>query len=287
MDANTAPSSSSVAASARRQEPAPRYAGPHKWQVSPWARLIRRAMRWRAYGRWVARYCRPLSVRGQHHLDAVSGPCIVIANHQSHLDTLVLFEAMPEAVKRRLFFGAAQDRWYVKGRRKLVLKPWYQSLVLGNFPIRRGGGSAALDHARWLLERGERVCVFPEGTRATSEALGEFRAGVALLALELGVPVVPVYLSGLKAMRPKGQLEVRPGPAGVDILEPVRFAAGTDVADATAELWQRLNACHLAHHPQLHGAERAQRAAAPPQGTPGQVQTSTGTPCVPIQTKAA
>lgn len=264
MHANTASSSASASGDAARpvSEPAPRYAGPHKWQVAPWARLIRRAMRWRAYGRWVARYCESLTVRGQHHLDAVDGPCIVIANHQSHLDTLVLFEAMPEAVKRRLFFGAAQDRWYVKGRRKLVLKPWYQSLVLGNFPIRRGGGSAALDHARWLLERGEKVCIFPEGTRATSASLGEFRAGVALLALELGVPVVPVYLSGLKAMRPKGQLEVQPGAAGVDILEPVQFAPGTDVADATAELWQRLNACHLAHHPEAGTAEHQQRAAA-------------------------
>jgi len=262
MDANTVNNSATVAAGARHAEAAPRYAGPHKWQVAPWARLIRRAMRWRAYGRWVARYCESLTVRGQHHLDAVDGPCIVIANHQSHLDTLVLFEAMPEAVQRRLFFGAAQDRWYVKGRRKLVLKPWYQSLVLGNFPIRRGGGSAALDHARWLLERGETVCIFPEGTRATAGALGEFRAGVALLALEFGVPVVPVSLPGPKAMRPKGQLEVRPGPAGVDILEPVHFAPGTDVADATAELWQRLNACHLAHHPELAGAEREQRAAA-------------------------
>ena len=247
--ASTAAAAAAAADAAAPTE-APRYAGPHRWQVAPWARLVRRAMRWRAYGRWVATYCESLTVTGRDHIESVDGPCLVIANHQSHMDTLVLFEAMPEAVKRRLFFGAAQDRWFVKGRRKLVLQPWYQSLVLGNFPIRRGGGSAALDHARWLLERGEKVCIFPEGTRATSDALGEFRAGVALLALELGVPVVPVYLSGLRAMRPKGQLEVKPGPAGVEILAPVSFAPGTDVRDATARLWQLMNERHLAHHPQ-------------------------------------
>lgn len=235
----------------------PRYAGPHRWQIQPWARLVRRLMRHRAYTRWVERYCAPLTVSGRDHFAAIDGPCIVIANHQSHMDTLVLFEALPEAVKAHLYFGAAQDRWYVKGRRKLVLQPWYQSLVLGNFPIRRGGGSAALDHARWLLERGRHVCIFPEGTRATSDALGRFRAGVALLALELDVPVVPIYLSGLREMRPKGQLEVKPGPAGADVLAPLRFAPGTSVEAATAALWSRLNERHLAQRPDLVPARAA------------------------------
>jgi 1-acyl-sn-glycerol-3-phosphate acyltransferase len=224
-----------------------RYAGPHRWQVQPWARWVRRAMRHRAYSRWVDRYCTGLSVAGQEAFADLEGPCIVIANHQSHMDTLVLAEALPEAVRGRLYFGAAQDRWYVKGRRKLVLQPWYQSLVLGNFPIQRGGGSAALDHARWLLRRGHHVGSFPEGTRATSDALGRFRAGVPLLALELGVPVIPAYLWGLRELRPKGQLEVTPGPAGVEFLAPVRFAPGTGVAEATSRLWELMNARHLAH----------------------------------------
>lgn len=229
----------------------PEYGGPHPWQIRPWARVIRRAMRYRAYTRWVNRYCDPLTVRGTGHFDAVDGPCIVIANHQSHMDTLVLYTALPERIKAHLYFGAAEDRWFVKGRRKLVLQPWYQSLVLGNFPIRRGGGSAALEYAGWLLNQGRHVAIFPEGTRATSEALGRFRAGVALLALAQDVPVVPVYLSGLKAMRPKGQLEVNPGPACAEFLAPVRFAPGTSVAEATERLWQVLNERHLAHHPEL------------------------------------
>jgi 1-acyl-sn-glycerol-3-phosphate acyltransferase len=219
-------------------------------------------MRRRAYTRWVDRYCKPLTVTGLDNLAGLDGPAVFIANHQSHMDTLVLYTALPERIKPHLYFGAAQDRWYVKGRRKLVLQPWYQSLVLGNFPIVRGGGSAALDHARWLLSRGRHVCVFPEGTRATSEALGEFRPGVALLALQHGVPVVPVYLSGLRAMRPKGQLEVTPGPAGVEFLAPVHFTQGTGVAEATRELWERLNACHQADQaPGMGGQGTLDRAA--------------------------
>ena len=192
--------------------------------------MARRLLRHYAYTRWVDRYCDPLTVRGRENLQALDGPAIFVANHQSHMDTLVLFEAMPERVKRNLYFGAAADRWFVKGKKKLVLQPWYQSMVLGNFPIVRGGGAKALAHAGWLLKQGCNVCIFPEGTRTTKDELGRFKPGVALLALELGVPVVPVYLSGLREMRPKGALHAKAGPAGVDIFAPVKFATRNDAS---------------------------------------------------------
>jgi 1-acyl-sn-glycerol-3-phosphate acyltransferase len=231
----------------------PEYSGPHPWQIQPWARLVRRAMRHRAYTRWVDRYCQPLTVTGTEHLDGLEGPCIVIANHQSHMDSLVLFTALPEKVKGNLYFGAAQDRWYVRGKRKLVLQPWYQSLVLGNFPVTRGGGSKALDYAGWLLEQGCNLALFPEGTRAMNERLGDFRHGVAMLALRYGVPVVPVYLDGLKQMRPKGQRHITPGPASAEIFEPVSFAPGTEVAAATRTLWSILNDRHTAGQTPVDG----------------------------------
>lgn len=225
-----------AAHAATRSETQPDYAGPHRWQIGAAAKIARRTMRWYAYTRWVQRYCDPLTARGVESLHALDGPAIFVANHQSHMDTLVLFDAMPERVKRNLYFGAAADRWYVKGKKKLVLLPWYQSLVLGNFPIVRGGGAKALEHARWLLQQGCNVCIFPEGTRTMKDELGRFKPGVAILALELGVPVVPVYLSGLRQMRPKGALHAKAGPAGVDVFAPVRFATGTTVEDATATL---------------------------------------------------
>lgn len=221
-----------------------RYVGPQRWQTQWWARLARRAWRYRAYTRWVNEACTELAIGGADYLKQVDGPCIFIANHQSHLDTLVTYEALPESIRRRLFFGAAQDRWFLKGQKKTVLKPWYQSLVLGNFPIMRGGGSKALSYAAELLEKGEHIFLFPEGTRATGESLGEFRHGVALLAKQLGVPVMPIYLSGLKELRPKGARAVVPGPAAIEFLAPQQFAEETSVADATASLQQAMNEAH-------------------------------------------
>jgi len=224
-----------------------KYVGPHPWQIQWWARGVRRLMEYRAYTRWVEAACEEVRVEGIEHLEGIDGPCVLIGNHTSHLDTLLVHHALPRRLRSKLYFAAAQDRWFVKGKKKLTLQPWYQSLVLGNFPILRGGGARALSYARWLLGKRQIVFVFPEGTRATADELGEFKLGAALLALEHDVPVVPIYLSGLRRIRPKGSREVQRGVAGVQILPPVHFSAGSDPRAATELLHERMSAVHRQH----------------------------------------
>ena len=226
-----------------------KYVGPHRWQISLWARLVRRAMHKRAYTRWVEQACDDINISGIENLAGLSGPAVFIANHQSHLDTLVVNTALPETIRSKLYFGAAQDRWFVRGRKKLVLQPWYQSLVLGNFPILRGGGKRALSYAGWLLNKRQHVFLFPEGTRATAGEIGEFKHGATLLAREHGVPVVPIYLGGLANMQPKGQREVVSGVASIEFLKPVTFSKGSNLEAATALLRERVNRAHQAHNP--------------------------------------
>ncbi len=218
--------------------------GPHHWQVRWWARVGRWAFRWHAYGRWVHRYCKPLTVIGREKFGSVRGPCIVVANHTSHMDALVLHASLPRSVRWNVYAGAAADRWFVKGRKELVMQPWYQSLAMGTFPIQRGGGSRALDYPKWLLDQGCNLIIFPEGTRSTSRSMAKFRHGVSILALEKNVPVVPVFLTGLRAIRPKGTRDPRPGPAGALVLDPIRFEAGTTVPEATRRIYDAMNAVH-------------------------------------------
>ncbi|MBX3707441.1 MAG: 1-acyl-sn-glycerol-3-phosphate acyltransferase [Pseudomonadales bacterium] len=220
--------------------------GPHPWQINWWARLGRLAFRWHAYGRWVHQACKPLTVTGRERFGQIKGPCIVVANHTSHMDALVLNAALPFRVRWNIYSGAAADRWFVKGRKELVMQPWYQSLAMGTFPIQRGGGSKALDYPRWLLDQGCNLIIFPEGTRSTSRSMAKFRHGVSILALEKDVPVVPVFLTGLAALRPKGSREIRPGPAGAHVLEPIRFAPGTSVPEATRMIYEAMNEVHQA-----------------------------------------
>lgn len=209
------------------------YGGPHPWQIEPWAKSVRKAMRHKEYTRWVEQYCTPLTVNGQENLEKIDTPCIFIANHQSHMDTPVIMSSLTDAIQDNLLFGAAQDRWFVEGKEKLILQPWYQSLVLGNFPIMRGGGSKALEYASWLLDQGSHICVFPEGTRAMSDELGEFRHGVSLLALKHNVPVVPIVMKGLRELRPKGAKAITPGPVTSSVMAPIHLPSGSTVESAT------------------------------------------------------
>ena len=218
--------------------------GPHRWQISWWARIARFGWRRHAYGQWVYPYCKPFVITGQEKFKSIKGPCIVVANHTSHMDALVLNCALPERIRWNVYSGAAADRWFIKGRKELVMQPWYQSMAMGTFPIQRGGGSRALDYPKWLLDKGCNLIIFPEGTRSTSRSMAKFRHGVSVLALEKNVPVVPVFLTGLRKLRPKGSREIFPGPVGAHVLDPIYFAAGAEVPDATRQIYDALNAVH-------------------------------------------
>ena len=218
--------------------------GPHSWQIRWWAKLGRLAWRWHAYGQWVHEACRPLTITGRDRFNAIQGPCIVVANHTSHLDALVLNAALPFRIRFNVYSGAAADRWFVKGRKELVMQPWYQSLAMGTFPIQRGGGSKALEYPSWLLDQGCNLLIFPEGTRSTSRGLAKFRHGVSILALKHNVPVVPVFLTGLARLRPKGSRQIHPGPAGAHVLEPLYFPSDLSIPDATRLIYDAMNNVH-------------------------------------------
>ena len=243
--------------------------GPHHWQIKWWAKLGRLAFRRHAYGQWVNPYCKPLTITSQEKFKSIKGPCIVIANHTSHMDGLVLHSSLPQSRRWNVYAGAAADRWFVKGRPELVMQPWYQSLAAGSFPIQRGGGSKALDYPKWLLDKGCNLIIFPEGTRSTSRSMAKFRHGVSILALEKKVPVVPVFLTGLRAMRPKGSRELFPGPAGAHILDPLYFDEGTDVPTATKIIFDTMNEVH--ERVNQYGDE----AAMPDWNPPGELAPTT------------
>jgi 1-acyl-sn-glycerol-3-phosphate acyltransferase len=238
-----------------------RIEGPHRWQVSFWAKCVRVLFRYKTYAQYVMRYCKPMSVNGRHHFANVKGPCIVVGNHTSLADSFGILWGLPQRIKFNIYSGAAADRWFVKrtDRSDLILKPWYQSLAMGSFPIQRGGGSRALDYSRWLLDRGCNLLIFPEGTRSTSRSMAKFRHGVAILALEKNVPVVPCYLTGFNKIKPKGTREMSPAPCSASFLKPIYFEPGTEVPAATRMIYDALNAVH--HRVHEEGPEAAARAS--------------------------
>jgi 1-acyl-sn-glycerol-3-phosphate acyltransferase len=214
--------------------------GPFRWQTSLWAQILRRLLRYRTHTRKIRKYCKPLLVEGRENLKSLKGPAIFIGNHSSHMDAFVLFYALPERFRLRVAYGAAADRWFIKGRKGLEKQPWHFALTMNAFPVQRGGGRAALSYAEELLDRQWSLAIFPEGTRTTTGKMGHFRHGASILALAKNVPVVPIWLEGLRELRPKGVTETKPGPAWARIGPPVDFPAGTSVADATHTLYKTM-----------------------------------------------
>jgi 1-acyl-sn-glycerol-3-phosphate acyltransferase len=163
-----------------------------------------------------------------------SGPCVIVANHRSHADTAALLAAIP--ARRRPAVAAAADYWFRGGARPRICRA-----LCAAFPVRRaGGGSADLAAAARLLAAGRDVIVFPEGTRSRDGRTADFHRGAARLAAAAGVALVPVGLSGTRALLPPGGSGLSPRRAAVivrfgtpiNVLELLGTAA---VIDATVQ----------------------------------------------------
>src|SRR4051812_15961350 len=152
-----------------------------------------------------------LSRIGREHIPT-DGPVIFAANHRSFLDPFVI----ATLARRPLYYVAKRELFD-----KHPLQAWFLN-SLGAFPVDRGTGDADMvETAKSILNRGDSVLIFPEGTRIRPGALGRPRRGVGRLALETGAPVVPVAIIGTEAIR-KGW-RIRPHKVRVRVGRSLTF----------------------------------------------------------------
>ncbi len=179
-----------------------------------------------------------IEVRGAENLRGLYSPCIVIANHTSHLDTLCLMRALPWRLRFKLAVPAAADYWF---RNRLVGA--LASLLFNVVPMRRGG-CPLTDMKRMdsLLARRWSLIIMPEGTRSPSGEMGRFKPGAAMLAIRHGVPVLPARIRGAYEVMHKGQHVPHHGCITVTLGAPVKFAPDTDSREATAALAEMISA---------------------------------------------
>jgi len=174
-----------------------------------------------AFDRALYRFCRGaieifartywrLSVEGKEHLPR-SGSYIVAPVHRSNIDTPLV----GCITRRRLRFMGKDSLW--KGRAGARFLS-----ALGGFPVHRGSVDRdALRGSIEVVESGEPLVLFPEGTRQSGPLVNELFEGAAYVAMRTGVPIVPVGIGGSGRAMPKGSKFLRPVRIAIVVGEPI------------------------------------------------------------------
>ena len=162
-----------------------------------------------------------LNIRGKFEVPT-KGPAIIVANHNSHLDTMVLMSLFPLKTLNQVHPVAAAD-YFLKNK----LLAWFSQHIIGILPLDRKAvkkGESPLAGCSHALEENKILIIFPEGTRGEPEHLSKFKNGVAWLAEHHPqVPVVPVFLHGLGKALPKGEALLVPFFCDVFVGEGLRW----------------------------------------------------------------
>jgi len=149
------------------------------------------------------------------------GPALLASNHLAFVDSLYL----PLMAPRRIFFLAKSEYFTEPGIKGRLKKIFFSGS--GQIPIDRSGADAAagaLSAGKRVLGGGGLLCLYPEGTRSPDGRLYKGKTGLARMALETGVPVLPVAMIGTDRINPPGTILPRPTRITVKIGTPLDFS---------------------------------------------------------------
>ncbi|HEY5880400.1 MAG TPA: lysophospholipid acyltransferase family protein [Nakamurella sp.] len=162
----------------------------------------------------------PCTVTGAEYIPAEGG-AILAGNHISVADSFFT----PLYIKRRVTYLAKSEYFTEKGVKGAVKKAFFSGM--GQVPVDRSGANAAraaLDTGIRLLKEGHILGIYPEGTRSPDAKLYKGKTGVARMALEAKVPVIPVVVIGTEKVNPIGSKIWRPGRIKMVIGRPLDFS---------------------------------------------------------------
>jgi len=165
-----------------------------------------------------------------------TGPVILAPVHRSFMD----FFVVSEVTKRKIFYMTKEEMWKTP-----LLGSFLDSV--GAFPVHRDGADRlALERAQDVLERGDVLILFPEGTRRAGPVIENLHEGAAFLAARTGAPIVPIGIGGTAEAMPKGSKFVRPVKVhlvvGPPLPAPERSARGRVPRTQVHALTEQLNA---------------------------------------------
>ncbi|HEX8176543.1 MAG TPA: AMP-binding protein [Pyrinomonadaceae bacterium] len=194
--------------------------------------------------------CR-VRVIGLDNLKGLRGPLLFVSNHISMVDHALIIEALPGRFRRHLAIameGEILRDWVhpkvrASGFTRLRWLMQYALVVtfFNVFPLpKKSGFRRSFAYAGEMMDRGQSILVFPEGTRSEDGSFNPFMTGTGLLAAQLGAPVVPVRIDGLAELKNQGRRFARPGKVSIIFGEAVGFSRSDDPAQIARELEKRV-----------------------------------------------
>ena len=206
------------------------------WPFKPWVRLVGNGLR-ETIIRALLRIWVKMDVEGQDNLQDLELPAIFIFNHTDDFDGPVIYQAIPHPIRKKLAVAAADDVLHKHRILALVIRLFYAGFNLS----RSEPYMPSLEYISQIMDDGWSVVLSPEGSISTNGELQPFKSGVGLLAVELGVPVVPIKTIGLcgtlplHAKWPKSHSHVK-----VRVGQPIKFGNDGSYDEVTEKLHQRM-----------------------------------------------
>jgi len=153
-----------------------------------------------------------VSVRGRRHIDERQS-YVIVSNHLSHYDIFVLYGWL-----------GIDFKWVMKKELRNLPALGAACEKLGHIYIDRSNREtaiASLKEAKKRIVNGTSVLFFPEGTRSASGEMGQFKKGAFVMALDLGIPILPVTVLHTDKILPSRTLDLFPGRASMVVHEPI------------------------------------------------------------------
>ncbi|MFH1026889.1 MAG: AMP-binding protein [Pseudomonadota bacterium] len=188
-----------------------------------------------------------LDTHGAGNLEKLAGPVIFVANHLSYLDQPAVMFALPPKIRYKTATAAWEEFFFgdYHGLNRILrrLSYEYASVLFNLFPLPQSQGfGGSLKFMGRLCDAGVNILIFPEGGHARDGKMQPFQMGLGIMVKELGIPVVPIRISGTDRVLPHEASFPKQGKVTVTFGEPLRFRfeEPAEIVELTRQAVERL-----------------------------------------------